>query len=173
MNRKFLGIMLLLIAAGAIFYGWLGGFSGTTVTSTNSQQLFVAGKPFRGHTKDEVLGNTFRQVAQVLDEKQLDGVPANIYYNNPDEASDTISAFIGVLVPDTTQQLPGGFEFRTVPGGRQVLRAEVNAHYMLAPNKLYEALFNHAEKNNLKLEPFYVEWFPEDKKGVVEVPVQK
>ncbi|WP_187262824.1 GyrI-like domain-containing protein [Pontibacter beigongshangensis] len=173
MNKRFLAIMLLLIALGAIFYGWLGGFSGTTVTSASSEQLLVAGKPFRGHTKDEALGNTFRQVAQVLDQKELAGVPANIYYNNPDEANDTISAFIGVLVPDTTQQLPAGFELRTVPADRKVLRAEVNAHYMLAPNKLYQALFDHAEKHNLKLEPFYVEWFPEDKKGVVEVPVRE
>ncbi len=163
--------MLLLIAAGTGLFAWLGGFSGTTVTSTNSQDLIIAGKAFKGHTKDQALGNTFRQVAQVLDQKELEGVPANIYYNNPDEASDTISAFIGVLLPDTTQRLPADFELRTVPGGRKVLRAEVNAHYMLAPNKLYEALFDYAEKQNLKLEPFYVEWFPENKKGVVEVPV--
>ena len=50
---------------------------------------------------------------------------------------------------------------------------EVNANVSISPKKMYEAVFDYAAEENLKLEDFYVEWFPEDKKGEVEVPVVK
>ncbi|WP_018476460.1 hypothetical protein [Pontibacter roseus] len=173
MSKKFVLVMFVLSIIVAALYAYLGGFSSATVSEVNSQQLYVAGRAFNGSVKDEQLNSVFRRAAEVLDKKELEGVLGNIYYNNPDESSDSINAFIGVIIPDTAAQLPADYELRSVPGNRRALRSEVDAHYMLAPNKLYEAVFDYAEEQKLALETFYVEWFPEERKGVVEVPIKE
>ena len=109
----------------------------------------------------------------MLEKKELDGVPGNIYYNDPDKSGDSLRAFIGVIIPDSSVTLPAGYELRTVPGGLQVVHAEVNANVAISPKKLYAAVFDYAEEEKLKLEDFYVEWFPATDRGVVEVPVKE
>jgi hypothetical protein len=173
MNKKFLLVMAVLSIIVLAFYTYLGGFSSASVSEVNSQQLYVAGRPFKGTTKDEAINKAFQRAAEVLDKKELEGVLGNIYYNNPEQRTDSLDAFIGVIMPDSAVRLPADYELRVVPGGRSALRAEVDAHYMLSPNKLYEAIFDYAKEQNLKLETFYVEWFPEDHKGIVEVPIKE
>lgn len=171
--KKFFYIM----AAGAVlllvFYTYIGGFTAPDVTATTSKTMYIAGQPFQGSIEAEALGEAFKKVGEIVADSVLRGVPGNIYYNNPEGSGDSLTAFIGVVVPDKNVTLPDGYELRTVEGGRKVLRAEVNASYMVAPSKLYGALFDHAEQNNIKLEEFYVEWFPEENKGVVEVPIKQ
>jgi hypothetical protein len=173
MNKKFVLVMAVLAIVVMAFYAYMGGFNIAKVTGSTSETHYVAGQAFKGTAKDPKMAAAFQRAAEVLEKKELNGVLGNIYYNNPDEKNDSIDAFIGVLVPDTAVALPAGYELRSVPGGKKVLRAEVNAHYLLAPNKLYEAVFDHAKKQNLTLETLYVEWFPEDHKGIVEVPVKE
>ncbi|MBD1398963.1 GyrI-like domain-containing protein [Pontibacter sp. JH31] len=173
MNRKFLLVMVILSIIVGAFYAYLGGFSSAKVSEVDSQQLFVAGRAFKGAVTDNLINDSFRRAAEVLDKKELEGMLGNIYYNNPEDRGDSIHAFIGVVIPDSAVQLPADYELRVVPAGRRALRSEVNAHYMLAPNKLYEAIFDYAKEKNLGLETFYVEWFPEDHQGIVEVPIKE
>ncbi|PKV67122.1 GyrI-like domain-containing protein [Pontibacter ramchanderi] len=173
MNKKFLLVMLVLSFIVAAFYAYLGGFSSAKVSETNSTQLYVAGRAFRGSVNDKGINDAFRRAAEVLDKKELEGMLGNIYYNNPEGRADSLDAFIGVIIPDSAAQLPADYELRVVPGGRRALRGEVSAHYMLAPNKLYEAVFDYSKEQNLELETFYVEWFPEDHQGIVEVPIKE
>jgi hypothetical protein len=173
MNRKFLLVIMVLAIIVGAFYAYLGGFSAAKVSEVSSEQLYVAGRAFNGSVTDNLINDSFRRAAEVLDKKELEGVLGNIYYNNPEGRADSVNAFIGVVIPDSAVQLPADYELRVVPGGRRALRGEVNAHYMLAPNKLYEAIFEYAKEKNLELETFYVEWFPEDHRGIVEVPVKE
>ncbi|WP_276498300.1 GyrI-like domain-containing protein [Pontibacter litorisediminis] len=156
-----------------VFYTYLGGFAAPDVTLTTSKPMHVAGQLFEGSVEDETLGNAFQRVSQVLEQKELEGYPGNIYYNDPDKSGDSIRAFIGVIIPDSAAKLPEGYTLRTVPGGRKVVRAEATASIALLPKKLYAAVFDYAKEEKLKLEEFYVEWFPEDDKGVLEVPVKE
>ena len=173
MNRKFLLVMVVLSIIVGAFYAYLGGFSSAKVSEVSSEQLYVAGRAFKGSVTDNHINDSFRRAAEVLDKKELEGVLGNIYYNNPEGRADSVNAFIGVIIPDSSVQLPADYTLRVVPAGRRALRGEVNAHYMLAPNKLYEAIFNYAKEKNLELETFYVEWFPEDHHGIVEVPIKE
>ena len=172
MNRKFLLVMAVLVGAGMGTYAYLGGFKTPVVTVTTSEPLLIAGQPFTGTVKDEAFSNAFRKAAELRDNKKLDGILGNVYYNNPESKTDTIKAFIGLVIQDSTIKLPEGYELLRVPGGRKVVHTEIEAHYMVGPGKLYTSLFDYAEDNKLKLEDFYVEWFPTDRKGVVEVPVK-
>ena len=173
MSRKFLLIVAIVIGAGLGTYTYLGGFKKPTVSVKQSKPLLIAGQPFNGTVKDEAFGNAFRKAAELRDSKKLEGMLANVYYNNPESDRDSIKAFIGILIQDSTIKLPEGYELLRVQGNRKVIHSEIEAHYMVGPGKLYTSLFEYAKENKLKLEDFYVEWFPADRKGVVEVPVKR
>lgn len=165
--------MAAIMLVGIGIYAYLGGLNSPTVTITTSEPLVLAGQPFEGTVKDDAFGNAFRRAAQLRDSKELDGMLGNVYYNNPESKSDTVKAFIGIVLNDTTAALPEDYELLRIPGGRKVVRSEVDAHYMVGPGKLYSALFDYAKEQNIALESFYVEWFPTDRKGIVEAPVKQ
>jgi DNA gyrase inhibitor GyrI len=171
--KKFVYVMVGFAIIMLVLYTYIGGFAAPEVTVTASEPMHVAGQPYEGSVEDEALGKAFQRAAETLDKNELEGMLGNIYYNDPDKSGDSLRAFIGVIVPDANVALPAGYELRTVQGGRKVVRAEVNAHVTMAPKKLYAAVFDYAKEENLKLEDFYVEWFPEEGKGVVEVPVKQ
>lgn len=170
--KKFLYIMIGFALIMLVFYTYIGGFTAPEVTEQPSGKMYVAGIPFKGSLQDEKFSNAFRRAAEVVDNGELDGTLGNIYYNDP-ERGDSIDAFIGVVVADSAVALPADYELRTVPARNRVIRAEASANVALLPKKLYTAVFDYAKENNLKLETFYVEWFPEENKGVVEVPVKE
>jgi hypothetical protein len=173
MSRKFLVAIGVIMAVMVGIYAYVGGFSEPKVLVTTSEPLLFAGQRFEGTVKDKAFGEAFQKAAKLVGEGKIQGVLGNVYYNNPAGKSDTVKAFIGVLIQDSTMRLPEGYELLHVPGGRKVVHSEINAHYMIAPGKLYTNLFAYAEENKLKLEDFYVEWFPEDRKAVVEVPLKE
>ncbi|RIJ37719.1 GyrI-like domain-containing protein [Pontibacter oryzae] len=171
--KKLLYVMAGFAILLMVFYTYIGGFTEPEVTMATSQAMYVAGAPFEGSVEDEAMGQLFQRAAKVLDQKELEGMLGNIYYNDPDKSGDSIRAFIGIIIPDSSVVLPSGYTLRTVPGGRRVVRAEVNASVAMSPRKLYAAVFDYAEEEKLKLEEFYVEWFPADDQGVLEVPVKQ
>ncbi|MDX5423577.1 MAG: GyrI-like domain-containing protein [Hymenobacteraceae bacterium] len=171
--KKFLYIMAGVGIILLVLYTYIGGFTAPDVVVTTSETKYVAGQPFEGAVNDERLGQAFQRAAQVLEQNELQGMLGNVYYNDPDKSGDSIRAFIGIIVPDSGVALPAGYTLRTVPGGRQVIRAEVEANVMVAPKKLYAAVFDYAQEEKLQLEEFYVEWFPEEGRGMLEVPVKQ
>ncbi|OKL40733.1 GyrI-like domain-containing protein [Pontibacter flavimaris] len=173
MNKKIFYTLAGIVTVVLVFYTFQGGFTSPDVTLTTSKPMYVAGVSFEGSMEDEAMGKAFQRVSQVLQEKALEGHPGNIYYNNPDRSGDSIRAFIGIIIPDSTDNLPEGYTLRAVPGGRKVIRAEATASIALLPKKLYAAVFDYAKEEKLQLEEFYVEWFPEEDKGVLEVPVKE
>ncbi|WP_299818640.1 GyrI-like domain-containing protein [uncultured Pontibacter sp.] len=171
--RKLFYVLAGLAIILLVLYTYMGGFTKPDVTLATSKTIYVAGQPFEGSVKDETLGNAFQRAAKLVESKELEGVLGNIYYNDPDKSGDSLKAFVGVIVPNADVKLPEGYTMRTVEGGKKVVRAEVNASIMLSPKKLYGAVYDYAEEEKLKLEDFYVEWFPEQDRGIVEIPVKQ
>ena len=159
MRYLFLAIILLtLIAAGT--YAYLGGTQEPIVTlETTAAPLYLAGQPFHGKVTGDAFGNLFRQAKDA--QARLHGDLANLYLNDPETAHDTIRAFIGLTVADTTQALPAGFRYRVVPAGQRVVAARLaGVSYLLSPNKLYPAAFETIKKQQLKPRGnFYLERF--------------
>ena len=151
-------ILLTFIAAGA--YVYLGGTREPQVTlETTATPLYLAGQLFHGSVRGEAFGQLFRQAKEA--QSRLRGDLANLYLNDPETAHDTISAFIGLAVADTTQQLPSGFRYRVVSAGQRVLAARITGvSFLLAPNKLYPAALEAAQKQHLTQRgDFYLERF--------------
>ena len=159
MRYLFLAIILLtVIAAGT--YAYLGGSREPKVTlKTTTAPLYLAGQAFHGAVRGENFGNLFRQAKDA--QTQLHGDLANLYLNDPETAHDTIRAFIGLALADTTQALPAGFRYRVVPAGQRVIAARLSGvSYLLAPNKLYPAALEAVKQQKLTQRgDFYLERF--------------
>ena len=172
MRYLFLAIILLtLIAAGT--YAYLGGTHEPKVTlETTAAPLYLAGQPFHGKVTGDAFGNLFRQAKDA--QARLHGDLANLYLNDPETAHDTIRAFIGLTVADTTQALPTGFRYRVVPAGQRVLAARLTGvSYLLAPNKLYPAALEAVKKQKLTQRgDFYLERFGANEESEVWVGVK-
>ncbi|GAA3959080.1 hypothetical protein [Hymenobacter antarcticus] len=172
MRYLFLAIILLtLIAAGT--YVYLGGNREPIVTlETTAAPLYLAGQPFHGAVRDEGFGNLFRQAKEA--QARLRGDLANLYLNDPETAHDTIRAFIGLALADTTQPLPAGFRYRVVPAGQRVIAARLTGvSYLLSPNKLYPAALEAVKARKLTQRgDFYLERFGADEASEVWVGVK-
>ena len=155
----FLAIILLTVAAAG-FYVYLGGNRTPTVTlETTTAPLYLAGQAFHGSVRGDDFGQLFRQAKDA--QARLRGDLANLYLNDPESAHDTIRAFIGLAVADTTQPLPAGFRYRLVPAGQRVIAARlIGVSYLLSPNKLYPAALEAVKAQKLTLRgDFYLERF--------------
>ena len=166
-------ILLTFLAAGT--YAYLGGLrTPTTTLETTAAPVLLAGQYFRGPAQAEEFGPLFRQAKEVQDAGKLRGELANLYYNSPEKARDTIQAFVGLAVTDTTQTLPTGWRYRVVPAGRRVVAARLQGvSLMLSPNKLYPAAFNAVKQQKLtERGDFYLEKFGANETAEVWIGVK-
>jgi len=153
-------VLLGALAAGA--YAWLGGFRRPAVAlETTAAPVLLAGQAYAGPAQGEGFGPLFRRAKQVLDEGRLPGTAlANLYYNNPETAHDTVRAFIGLVVADTLRPLLAGLRYRLVPAGLRIVAARTTGvSYLLAPNKLYPAALDLVKQQKLAPRDFYLERF--------------
>lgn len=161
MRYVFLAIILLTLAAAGT-YAYLGGLREPAVAlETTAAPLLLAGQSYHGLVSAEAFGQRFRQAKAAQDGGQLPGATlANIYYNDPEKARDSVRAFIGVAVADSSRPLPPGFRYRLVPAGQRVVAARLRGvSYLLAPGKLYPAAFEFVKEQKLTRRPLYVEQF--------------
>ncbi|MGI4870786.1 MAG: hypothetical protein ACRYFX_06345 [Janthinobacterium lividum] len=159
--RFFFPLVLLFTAIGLGIYAYLGGLrTPTTALETSAAPVLLAGQAFHGKVQDAAFGEAFR-AAKRWQETQAPAAPlANLYYNDPEAAHDSIKAFVGLAVADTAARLPTGWRYRVVPAGQRVVVARLaGASYLLAPGKLYAAA--EAALTTLKLhkQPPYLEQF--------------
>ena len=161
--------MAVLTALAMGFYGYLGGFDSPDIAVTTSAPVTIVGKYYAGQVEDKQFDLLFQEIGKTIADKKLVGTLANIYYNNPEDQNDSIKAFIGVAVKTAPIPLPEGYELRQYPGGKRVVRVTSQAHFLLAPNKLYPALFEYLKSQNLKVKKQYLEMFPQNKEALVEV----
>ncbi|MGY2130834.1 hypothetical protein ACW9KT_01295 [Hymenobacter sp. HD11105] len=156
-----IGFLLILVFGGV--YAYLGGFRQPEVAViTTEKPIYLAGRYFNGPVKSEEFGPLFRQAQQLKASQQLQGNLANIYYNDPEAAGDTVKAFVGLIVADTvSQKLPPGYRYSIFSGGQRVVQARLEASYMIAPGKLYSGIKDFVKQQKLALSQVYVEQFPD------------
>ena len=174
MRYLFLAFILLTLAAAGV-YVYLGGTRTPKATlETTAKPLYLAGQPFFGAVTGGTFGELFRQAKDAQTRGQIPGDLANLYLNDPETAHDTIRAFIGLAVADTTRPLPAGFRYRLVPAGQRVVAARVvGVSYLLAPNKLYPAALDAVKAQKLTQRgDFYLERFGPDDTSEVWVGVK-
>jgi hypothetical protein len=159
MRYLFLAIILFTVIAAGV-YVYLGGNRSPRVAlETTTVPLYLAGQPYHGAVTGNAFGSLFREAKDA--QARLGGDLANLYLNDPETAHDTITAFIGLALADTTRPLPAGFRYRVVPAGQRVVAARLQGvSYLLAPNKLYPAALDAIRAQHLTQRgDFYLERF--------------
>lgn len=174
MTRYFLLaiIALTLIASG--IYAYLGGFRAPTVTlETTATPMLLAGQPFRGPASSEAFAKLFRQASEAQAHNRPKGDLANIFFNSPEKARDTVQAFVGLAVANTLQPLPAGWRYRYVAPGQRIVAARLRGtSYLLAPGKLYPAALERVQQQKLTPRNFYLERFGANDQSEVWVGVK-
>ena len=165
--RYLFPIVLVVTAIALGFYAYLGGLRTPTVAlETTSAPTLLAGQVYEGKVQGQRFGELFREAKNTQENGRLGtGLAlANIYYNNPETAHDTITAFIGLAVADTARQLPTGWRYRAVPAGQRIMRASIKGvSFLLAPDKLYPAATEAIKAQKLTQRGnFYLERFGAD-----------
>ncbi|QKG58429.1 GyrI-like domain-containing protein [Hymenobacter sp. BRD128] len=171
--RFFFPLVLIFTAIGLSIYAYLGGLrTPSAALETTAAPVLLAGQPFRGKVDDARFGELFREAKQRQDANH-DLPLANLYYNDPESAHDSIRAFVGVRVPDSAAVLPTGWRYRVVPAGRRVVAARVRGvSFLLAPGKLYAAAQQAIKEQKLTKQPFYLEQFGADEVDELRVGVK-
>ena len=174
--RFFFPIVLLVTALVLGTYAYLGGLRTPTVAvETSPTPLLLAGQPYVGKVQGKRFGELFREAKTMQENGRLAGAAlANLYYNDPETAHDTIRAFIGLAVADTLRSLPPGWRYRVVPAGQRVVAARITGvSYLLAPNKLYPAAVEAVKQQKLTQRGnFYLERFGADEASEMWIGVK-
>lgn len=156
-------LVLLFTAIGLSIYAYLGGLhTATTSLDTTAAPVLLAGQPYAGPAGDASFGELYRAAKTAYDARTLPSTQAlaNLYYNDPEKAHDSIRAFVGVRVADTTAQLPTGWRYRVLPAGSRAVHARIErTSFLLAPGKLYDAAEKVLKDQQLQKQPPYLEQF--------------
>jgi hypothetical protein len=175
MNKRFIMLVfaVIIIGSAVYLYGKMGGFTKTTMNVVSSPEYIIAGKPYKGTMRNPAFGRLFLQADTFIIKNNLKGKAwvCGVFYNNPAKDKDTLLAFIGVVVKDTLGTISPGYSYRRIEP-RKVIRANIKAHYLLAPS-IYPEIDEYAEENKIQLKHVpSIEIYPSEDEVVVEVPVE-
>ena len=160
--RFFFPAVLLLTALALGIYAYLGGLHAPSVgLYAPPASVLLAGQPYAGKVDNARFGELFRAAKTMQESGRLGAASlANLYFNDPETAHDSIRAFVGLRVADSTAQLPAGWRYRLLPAPGRVVRAQLaSASYLLAPGKLYSAAEQFIAAHKLAKQPPYLEQF--------------
>lgn len=167
-----LGILLVIFLVGLFFYHRLGGFKTPDITLVQTESYVIAGQPYKGKMTNHKFGKAFEEAEKHLEHKRLQGTLCGIFYNNPEKDTDSIDAFIGVILKDTTITLPEGYSLRSLDA-RRAIRAHIKAHVLVSPF-IYPDIQEQAENMKVRLKHVpAIEIYPSDEEMIIEVPVDE
>jgi hypothetical protein len=172
---KRIAAIAALAVAGifALAYVVLGGFAGVDISRQTMPGYLLAGKFYAGNARDEQLISLFTQVKEYNQEGILSGTLTAVYYDTTDQDKGAVRAFIGVIVADTLENLPGDFTYQLIPE-RAAVRAAIQSHYLVAPapERVREKMQNFAQAEGLLLDNFMIEQYRNERDIIIEIPVK-
>ncbi|MDJ1481139.1 hypothetical protein QNI16_11640 [Cytophagaceae bacterium YF14B1] len=174
MTRKLGIIIVVALLVGSIAFSIMGGFSKPEISTAQAPEYIVAGKLFKGGATSDTLMTIFSEIKDLHTTQKLPGTLAAVYYSIPEEAKGKLEVWVGVLVSDTTIVLPEGYLFRKFPSSN-VIRAEIKAHYMVAPapDKVKAQLYEFATEQKVKPGRYVIEKYHNEQDITMEIPVTK
>jgi hypothetical protein len=152
-----------------LWYYRLGGFNDPVLSEAEEGPFYLAGVYYEGHVKDPSMSALFDSCYAKVERAELPGTLASHFMNDPNASKGMIKAFIGVAFSDSLHPLPKGYQWHVFPK-KSGLKASLEAHFMLAPVKIYPALEELAAQKKKKLADESLELYPSDKQVLVLCP---
>jgi len=174
MVRKIGIVVIAVLFLGLIGFIFLGGLVKPVISQTQLPVYSIAGKWFSGAATSDSLKQLFSDTRQLHESGKIPGTLAAVYYDTPAAAKGKLNVWVGVLVSDTTMTLPEGYLLRRFPSTVAV-RAELKAHYMVAPtpDKVRTQLHAFAAAQKLNPGNYVIERYLNAQEIIMEIPVTK
>jgi len=177
MKGKIFIALIIVISLVLIIYTWLGGFQKAVIEKTTLSACTLMGKDYIGNAKSEKLGEIFVEIQNLKNEGKISGTLAVIYFSIIGAKEDSVHAFVGIIVKDsTTQVLPKDFIYKTLPS-QQGLQARLNINSLVLTAEKIEnthlAINEFAQKEKIKLQPIALEKYFSESEFVMEIPEKK
>lgn len=169
MNRStivFLSLAGALVATLLLWYHRMGGFNTPKVQHGTEGPFFIGGLYYEGRVKDPAMGTLFDTASALVLRKEVEGTLAAHFLNDPNKDEGRIKAFIGIVKEDSLSALPTGWTWKVIPSSEAV-KGSIEAHYLLAPFKVYPAMEEYAKGLNKKLREQSLEIYPSEREVVV------
>jgi hypothetical protein len=175
MTKRLIFIVVIAVFFTSLFYLYfiLGGFKDVHISKVNTQPYILAGQYFEGKHNDAQIRDLFNQAKKHMESGALPGVITMIYHLSPEkEERGLVQQWVGVLVNDTTYQLPANYVYHIIDAN-QAVRAVIEAHniVMPSPHSINQQIEEFAQQNNLELAPLSVEKILADDLIEVDRPV--
>lgn len=174
MKKPFIIVLSIagaLLATLVVWYVRMGGFNTPQVQFTNEGPFFLGGVLFEGRVKDPIMGALFDSTAALVERKEINGTLAAYFYNDPNKADGIVKAFIGVAMADTLQPLPDRWQWIVVPP-RDAVKATLEAHFMIAPVRMYPAMETMAKEMGRTLKEESLELYPSERLVIAISPLE-
>jgi GyrI-like small molecule binding domain len=164
-------VLVVLLGTGIIYFYKKGAFHEPDIKVTTSPAYTIAGVAYEGKMTSKEFGKLFNDAEWMIEKKKLKGTVCGIFYDNPEDASSVIKAFIGVILNDTNQVLPPGYSKRNL-AARKVIEAHVKNLY--GSPLIYPKINDYAEEHQIKLSQVpSLEVYPPTKEVFVQVPIKE
>jgi hypothetical protein len=165
-----LSIAGALLATLVLWYVRLGGFNSPVVQYTQEGPYFLAGVLFEGRVKDPRMGALFDSTSALLERKEMEGTLAAYFHNDPNKAEGKVKVFIGIAMTDTLTPIPAGWQWTTIPS-RDAIKSTLDAHFMIAPVRMYPAMETLATELGRKLREESLELYPSERLVIAISPL--
>lgn len=160
MKKRTILIVIVILALILIgIYALLGGFRSFEITLSERGDYHLIGHHYAGKYDSDSLKTLFFEAKKLISEGKLEGHLTIAHFYTAEE-QDSISIFVGVVVPDNPEHSPAGMEQKTIKGGK-VIQATIMAHSSVRPlrttvDKRMEAF---ATERNMQLGPIILEHY--------------
>jgi hypothetical protein len=162
-------VLVIALGSGILYFQKRGAFQDPEIKVTTAPAYVIAGKNYKGKMTNKAFGELFNSAEKLVAEKKIKGTVAGIFYNNPENATDIIESFVGVIMNDTNEVLPEGYTKKYLPS-RKVVEARVANLY--GSPLIYPKVDDYAKEHNIKLLNIpALEVYPPTKEVYVQVPI--
>lgn len=172
MKKGFIaGIIGVVLLSGAGIYYLLGGFNEIEFSLEKRQDIALLGLTYRGIPEGEALGETFRQVHQLIS-KYPEARLHTLYEIEPAGKRDTLAVFVGIENSDSITSRDG-LEEKTIPCSR-VIVANIEAHRLVmpVPEVVKKKIEAYAEEMGLVTQGVYVDVIINERHVRVIAPIE-
>lgn len=151
------GLVLLVLIAGAAGYFYLTKSQSVNVRLEKGEKYRIAGKYYEGKYGDRQLEKIFGDMRTLLQQGDIAGELAVLYYGDPHNETGKVKNFIGIL-PEQGAKIPESLEVRTYTPDH-TLTIAIHSHplVMPRPTRVRSMMEDEAEQNGYELDSIFLE----------------
>ncbi|MGB3183829.1 MAG: hypothetical protein WBB45_20720 [Cyclobacteriaceae bacterium] len=156
-RKAFAGIVVLIVLAAAVGYFYLTKSQSVEVTVDPGKKYRIAGKYYEGFYGDRKLEDIFGEMRRLIENREIEGELAILYYGDPTDERGMVKNFIGIL-PEPGSEIPSSLEVRNF-SPESTITVSIHSHptVMPRPNKIRKMMEEEATKQGYALDSIFME----------------